>query len=1632
MEDSVDSNILLVVPSSIEDSVPVGGDNPLGISSKTLHPATASISIEAGTDSFSCFQLSGRETQDSKSESSESLHIDERDVDIIPQSPKELHIELSDTPSAHSNSNTEPNDSYQNCDCLDMDSGKMSPDLMASSEGSLSSSNPVITSQPDEYVQQAFPSLEFTSPKSQSQSPTLQPNTVNPYEADTESYTPSDFPPPANLEEPSRFSNFLGTCAIEDNGPSPIILTANTETNSELKDNNSDFINKELQEKGDQSCEKINNSTMENGKIPAEYDLDSNDIIIEDVNMRKIEDDEAVNKETDEETAHDNVSSIQHEGVTQEFTQDLNLHLTIESQLFDSSSFPPADDSQCLVIDEELESVGTLGLKKSKSGFPDVMEDEQRGITENARDHIHDSITEPKLHSDSGNDCLTGKKQNKRPKSPNSPFQSSENGFENASSLETISVTKSITPEIVDNIHESTVPKQNLESQAGSNENSYGEIKNRNVDTRQSTSIELEQNVADSSGAERMVTAPSPHIFESCSITDHQLVVESSDSSSKTGGNNSNPPATNHMKHDINITGSNHNEVPQSESDRNPVGSISKSTGSQDISPSMQSTYIDENNNNNSLQKKQIVDDTLDSMDGSLPIQTGESYDASAEYSSQDRDENLVDSQSLMIGDLETQPFSMTPLRGSKISTYEDSQSLIANGSASPPTLDTDANLTEDNKVKHTDDTLVEDIKDILNGIINDVESQKIVSISSPINPVTDERYERSKITRFNSVNKGNLNGQLNNQNVLNESALKSYDYLSQSQPSQDIHLKTPFLSPVSPVVAKEKKSVRRRSKDKKQRKDKPSHMDMDSNNNNVNNKDNANEEHDKSSDTLPLDDNDQSPGPDSDPLISPNKSGNHILYRVTRNAVVETLVNGEVVETKTVHKRPKYYKTNPYHHTSSQSSNGSGYLADTSSISRTSSDSSTQTQLSNSPGRQTRRTSHDPVPLTTELSGGSSSSSNSSSVFLIPGSSVHPPRSTKSLREHQNFSPDTKSTDNSISPFVSSSSSSSSTSSPLKLTSTNTFSTVTSPVSAGSSPVLKEGRVVLTPLSTELISCQIGALGNKMSGDIATPPTSNINPPLSGSTPMILSQKDDSASDITTSNSPEIPFPVDSLHGTDMTSFPFDNSSAVKGDESVNGNKESTSDPSRIDLSIPVLARPARECYYYPGLLQTKDSESGKYTVYFEDDGRDRQIRETDILLIDMLPVGQEVYAQSDSDDSADWWYSAGTIVSYWRDDDDKRGYVITKPAAGNNKTKRYTRKQVIVKLENLSNDLKLLKLQPASGLTTADVSLDNIMDGKRRTRRSRAADSAVSSPAASRPGTPSSTTSKTPRSSRKRRADSESSESSSCVPFPTTKKSKRGKLSYGSPRTPAKRKSSNTPSKASMTYKESKLFEKCGFLLTSTTGKDHPSSEFDSPPCTNIYGYDREVLKKQINAGDGVVVKDFTQLMSCDRSELYVVSDNFCRTMNYFNALAAGIQCISYIWINDSTNAGRLKAIKSYVLPAGYSLQHMGIVERPISPIQPLSGIRVSLHMRDLATWNPLLCIAGCISVSTRKDKLKTDCSLSCDVVVADSSCDQSIMERAEKLKIPVVSIEWVIQCLINNKKLPFIGHSQYSRFT
>ncbi len=50
------------------------------------------------------------------------------------------------------------------------------------------------------------------------------------------------------------------------------------------------------------------------------------------------------------------------------------------------------------------------------------------------------------------------------------------------------------------------------------------------------------------------------------------------------------------------------------------------------------------------------------------------------------------------------------------------------------------------------------------------------------------------------------------------------------------------------------------------------------------------------------------------------------------------------------------------------------------------------------------------------------------------------------------------------------------------------------------------------------------------------------------------------------------------------------------------------------------------------------------------------------------------------------------------------------------------------------------------------------------------------------------------------------------------------------------------------------------------------------------------------------------------------------------------------------------------------------------------------------------------------------------SIDMIIGDATCDPELVKKMKQLKIPIVSGEYVVQCLINGRKLAVEQHPKF----
>uniref|UniRef100_A0A8D2AQQ3 TP53-binding protein 1 n=1 Tax=Sciurus vulgaris TaxID=55149 RepID=A0A8D2AQQ3_SCIVU len=486
-------------------------------------------------------------------------------------------------------------------------------------------------------------------------------------------------------------------------------------------------------------------------------------------------------------------------------------------------------------------------------------------------------------------------------------------------------------------------------------------------------------------------------------------------------------------------------------------------------------------------------------------------------------------------------------------------------------------------------------------------------------------------------------------------------------------------------------------------------------------------------------------------------------------------------------------------------------------------------------------------------------------------------------------------------------------------------------------------------------------------------------------------------------------------------------------------------SSPGNSFVGLRVVAKWSSNGYFYSGKI-TRDVGAGKYKLLF-DDGYECDVLGKDILLCDPIPLDTEVTALSE-----DEYFSAGVVKGH-RKESGELYYSIEKEG----QRKWYKRMAVILSLEQGNRLREQYGLGPYEAVTpltkAADISLDNLVEGKRKRR------SNISSPATP---TASSSSSTTPS-----RKITESPRASMGVPS-----GKRKLITSEEERSPAKRGRKSTTVKPGAvgagefvspcesgdnTGEPSALEEQRGplplnktlflgyaFLLTMATTSDKLASRSklsDGPTGSSeeeeefleIPPFNKQYTESQLRAGAGYILEDFNEAQCNTAYQCLLIADQHCRTRKYFLCLASGIPCVSHVWVHDSCHANQLQNYRNYLLPAGYSLEEQKILDwQPReNPFQNLKVLLVSDQQQNfLELWSEILMTGGAASVKQHHSSAHNkDIALGVfDVVVTDPSCPASVLKCAEALQLPVVSQEWVIQCLIVGERIGFKQHPKY----
>lgn len=475
------------------------------------------------------------------------------------------------------------------------------------------------------------------------------------------------------------------------------------------------------------------------------------------------------------------------------------------------------------------------------------------------------------------------------------------------------------------------------------------------------------------------------------------------------------------------------------------------------------------------------------------------------------------------------------------------------------------------------------------------------------------------------------------------------------------------------------------------------------------------------------------------------------------------------------------------------------------------------------------------------------------------------------------------------------------------------------------------------------------------------------------------------------------------------------------------------------------------KDGYYYPGIIQKV--EGSRYQVKF-DDGDSRYVRHSEALLIERLPLGQPVMVQSQ-----DGYFDAGLIVGQVK----KGGVFQYSVEKDSGETRTFSNSDVILSVEQATLLLTDLPTSPQKAVpliepNPANVSLDNLVEGKRRAGNTTTHDdvSVPKKPLTSQ-GASCVEGEEAPQSSTrgKRRIHPLPQQATST---PTRKEKGRGASRLADPEStplypdvavsPIEPRRSPRKARHGLFGKEKQPFSATPFsdlvfLLTyvekSKDLKEEEKTILKNPDLTSDDSsveqadedevpFDKQDIITKIQAGGGVVLDKFDEAAIANAKQCFLISNSYQRTIKYFQCLAAAIPCISHLWIRDSSNEGMLLDYKAYKLQAGVSLEKRKKMEwsNRKGDLLGLSVFVSSSHKKFQEEWSLILKLAGC-QVLPKLPAVNSDTPL--DVIITDLTCPKTVLHRSRKSGIPLVASEWVMQCLINGRRLSYRGHPRYN---
>ncbi|KOX79065.1 Tumor suppressor p53-binding protein 1 [Melipona quadrifasciata] len=244
---------------------------------------------------------------------------------------------------------------------------------------------------------------------------------------------------------------------------------------------------------------------------------------------------------------------------------------------------------------------------------------------------------------------------------------------------------------------------------------------------------------------------------------------------------------------------------------------------------------------------------------------------------------------------------------------------------------------------------------------------------------------------------------------------------------------------------------------------------------------------------------------------------------------------------------------------------------------------------------------------------------------------------------------------------------------------------------------------------------------------------------------------------------------------------------------------------------------------------------------------------------------------------------------------------------------------------------------------------------------------------------------------------------------------------------------------------HTDSNLFKGMSFLLTcvplesidrfqddkddksSDPGTSEDEVEWSKKP------FIRDRLTKQIVAGGGKVYVDFNEIPQEEYKNMKLITNVPNTTAKALLCLSVGIPVYNHNWIIRCCQEGKLVNPAENGLPAGWSLEKNAYIEmfqRPSN--KPLTQVVVIIPVVESEKqfapfWRQICENAGAVVILADKPDA-VEIFEQGTVVLTNSLCPSWAVDEANKLQIPLLSTIWIVQCLIEGKLCPYDGKIRY----